>query len=159
NGDLVQRGRLAARVELLGVQDEDALARDIEALAQDPRRAQDLMTAPAITVTAGTPLRDAAHLMVERRLKRLPVVDEQGALVGMVSRADILRTLTEGFADEPLQLTEPEGPLPAHAHSVGEVMERTVPLVREDAGLAEVLAAVLSTRLNRAIVVDPEGRP
>src|SRR5207249_1154867 len=40
---------------------------------------------------------------------------------------------------------------------VGDVMTRNVPVVREDARLAEVLDAVVSTRLNRAVVIDGQG--
>jgi predicted transcriptional regulator len=41
---------------------------------------------------------------------------------------------------------------------VGDIMTRHVPVVRENAGLAEVLDSVVSTRLNRAVVVDESGR-
>ncbi|CAL9627553.1 CBS domain-containing protein [Streptomyces sp. Tu 3180] len=53
--------------------------------------ARELMTSPAVTVRAGTTLADAAGLMARHRVKRLPVVDEQGSLEGVVSRADLLR--------------------------------------------------------------------
>lgn len=48
------------------------------------------MTAPAITVEPDTPLREAAALMVDRSINRLPVI-EAGTLVGIVSRADLVR--------------------------------------------------------------------
>ncbi len=53
--------------------------------------ARDAMTAPAITISADRPVREAADLMVERRVNRLPVVDAAGVLVGIVTRADIVR--------------------------------------------------------------------
>jgi CBS domain-containing protein len=52
--------------------------------------AADLMTAPAITIGPDAPVADAARLMHERHLGRLPVVDPQGRLAGIVSRADVL---------------------------------------------------------------------
>jgi len=53
--------------------------------------AADLMTAPAITTTGRTPLVAAAKAMEQAQLKRLPVVDGLGRLVGMVTRADLLK--------------------------------------------------------------------
>ncbi len=52
--------------------------------------ALELMTTPAITIGPDAPLAEAASLMRERRVKRLPVVEPSGRLVGIVSRADVL---------------------------------------------------------------------
>ncbi|MFF3955275.1 CBS domain-containing protein [Streptomyces sp. NPDC001890] len=54
-------------------------------------RAEDLMTSPAITIEPGASLPRAARLMAARRVKRLPVVDADGSLKGIVSRADLLK--------------------------------------------------------------------
>jgi CBS domain-containing protein len=53
--------------------------------------ARDAMTSPAITIAADRPVRDAADIMIDRRVNRLPVVDEAGGLVGIVTRADVVR--------------------------------------------------------------------
>jgi CBS domain-containing protein len=53
--------------------------------------AKELMTAPAITVGPQAPVRTAARLMRERRVKRLPVVSWTGKLVGIVTRGDVLK--------------------------------------------------------------------
>ncbi|WP_026122423.1 CBS domain-containing protein [Nocardiopsis halotolerans] len=53
--------------------------------------AHDLMTSPAVTVTAGTAPREAAEVMRRRGVRRLPVVDGDGRLVGLVGRSDLLR--------------------------------------------------------------------
>jgi len=52
--------------------------------------AKDLMTAPAITVRAETSVVAAARRMELDRVKRLPVVDVDGRLIGIVSRRDLL---------------------------------------------------------------------
>lgn len=52
--------------------------------------AEELMTAPAVTISPGAAVADAARLMQDRQVKRLPVVDEHGRLIGIVSRADVL---------------------------------------------------------------------
>ncbi|WP_438309542.1 CBS domain-containing protein [Streptomyces sp. HUAS TT3] len=54
-------------------------------------RAEDLMTTPAITIRPDATLPQAARLMADRHVKRLPVVDADGTLKGIVSRADLLK--------------------------------------------------------------------
>jgi CBS domain-containing protein len=57
--------------------------------------ARQLMTAPAITVTPGTLVRDAARLMHAERIKQLPVVDPvSGRIIGTVHQGDLLRVFT-----------------------------------------------------------------
>jgi CBS domain-containing protein len=53
--------------------------------------AGDLMTSPAVTIAADASLAAAARLMEERAVKRLPVVDPDNVLTGIVSRRDLLR--------------------------------------------------------------------
>jgi CBS domain-containing protein len=52
--------------------------------------AADLMTTPPVTITPGEPVTGAARLMYNARVKRLPVIRENGHLAGIVSRADVL---------------------------------------------------------------------
>ena len=52
--------------------------------------AGDLMTSPAVTITPDDTVEHAAWLMYTRRLKRLPVVDAAGRVVGTISRTDVL---------------------------------------------------------------------
>jgi CBS domain-containing protein len=52
--------------------------------------AAELMTTPAVTIRPDDSLADAARLMHDRHVKRLPVVDQAGRLVGIVSRVDLL---------------------------------------------------------------------
>lgn len=61
--------------------------------------AEGLMTAPAVTVHGDTPLAQAARLMARHRVKRLPVVDAEGRLRGVVSRSDLLKVFLRDDAD------------------------------------------------------------
>lgn len=54
-------------------------------------RAEQLMTSPAVTVHPDATLPQAARIMADRHIKRLPVVDADGTLKGIVSRADLLK--------------------------------------------------------------------
>ncbi|GGY41717.1 CBS domain-containing protein [Streptomyces tanashiensis] len=69
---------------VLGVVSESDL------LARRALTADELMTAPAVTVHAEQTVADAARLMVRRGVERLPVVDEEERLVGIVTRRDLL---------------------------------------------------------------------
>lgn len=53
--------------------------------------ASDVMTSPAISVTAEVLVADAARLMHHKSIKRLPVVGPLGDLIGIISRSDLLR--------------------------------------------------------------------
>lgn len=55
------------------------------------RTAGELMSAPPVTVRAHDPIAGAARVMAERRVERLPVLDEEDRLVGIVTRRDLLR--------------------------------------------------------------------
>jgi len=52
---------------------------------------KDFMSSPAVTIGRDATVREAASLLHARRVKRLPVVDELGRLVGIVTRADLLK--------------------------------------------------------------------
>ena len=63
--------------------------------------AEDVMTAPAITVDVDANIGAAARLLVDHNLKRLPVVDASGHLVGIVGRHDLVRVFVR--SDEDIQ--------------------------------------------------------
>jgi len=155
-GDLVERGGLRGRVELLKTLGGAALERELALSGARKRTAGDVMSGDVVAITPEEPLQRAAHLMVERHIKRLPVVDHAGRLTGMLSRVDVLRTMGEDYPAPASDASRADADRPAH--TVGDVMRTDVPSVAADAPLGEVLDAVTSTRLNRAIVVDDSGR-
>jgi CBS domain-containing protein len=61
-------------------------------LKSDQRTAKDVMVAPLVTVGETADLSEVADLLVERRIKRVPVVRD-GRIVGIVSRADVLKSV------------------------------------------------------------------
>ena len=56
------------------------------------KKAEDIMTSPAITVGETTPVSDIMTLFTEKNINRVPVLSQDVNLVGIVSRADVLRT-------------------------------------------------------------------
>ena len=81
-GESPRRGRLAS----LLLDDRAALETKLAA-----RTAAEAMTSPAVTISPDRPLTEAAAQMLDRRVNRLPVVDADGAMVGIVTRADLVR--------------------------------------------------------------------
>jgi len=156
NTDLIRRGGLDVRLDLLDSLEQPEVHSLLERLASGGKVAADVMTAGPVTVDATASLPRVAEIMTHRRLKRLPVVDGHGVLVGIVSRLDLLRTAAGGF-----ERGEPE------VRKIGfsgntpltRIMRRDVPSVHRDTALAGVIQAVVSTRLNRALVVDAGGHP
>ena len=61
--------------------------------------AGELMTAPALTLEPYRPLRTAAEMMTARQVNRLPVVDDDGRLLGIVTRADLVRVFVRTDAE------------------------------------------------------------
>lgn len=53
-------------------------------------RVRELMSTPLITVSSTMPLKDCAEVMKKHKIHHLPVVDEKGAVVGMISATDFL---------------------------------------------------------------------
>lgn len=153
NSDVVKRAQLGVRLTLMPGLPAIEQSRRLDDLPD--RTAGEIMTAPAVKVSVDYPLTEAAVTMVQRRLKRLPVVDDDGKLVGIVSRLDVLQTVADfgGPAQEARAPTEMNEDDPLSA-----VMRDDVPTVSPDAPLAEVVQAVTSTRLNRALVVDANRR-
>jgi CBS domain-containing protein len=62
------------------------------------RTVGEAMSAPAVTITPGRQVHDAAALMIAESVNRLPVV-EDGALVGILTRADVVRAFTRTDAE------------------------------------------------------------
>jgi len=57
-------------------------------------RVEDIMSTPVITATPDMDIRDVAIILAEKRIKRMPVVDSDGRLIGIISRQDIVRAVS-----------------------------------------------------------------
>ncbi|WP_326648130.1 MULTISPECIES: CBS domain-containing protein [unclassified Streptomyces] len=68
--------------------------------------AGELMSRPAITVHVGDTIAEAARAMAKHRVERLPVVDEEGRLVGIVTRRDLLQVFLRPDPDIRREIVE-----------------------------------------------------
>jgi CBS domain-containing protein len=121
--------------------------------------AGDLMTHPAVTVAPGDPIEQAAKLMYTRKVKRLPVVDSDGHLTGIISRADVLSVFDRS---DPPRLFPPEGMTVMNTTvlktSVKEIMTTQVVAVKLGATFKEMAAALRGNRVSAFPVIDDDGK-
>jgi CBS domain-containing protein len=114
-------------------------------------RAKDIMSSPVITCRPDTSIKEAAAILVEKRISALPVVGEGGELVGIVSEADLVTLETQ--PDPRRHLIPSQYRRKAIPRVVGEVMTRDVIAVDEDADVALVARLMLEHRLKSVPVV------
>jgi len=92
---VVSEADLLYKVELVGEPRErrvfESRRRRTARVKADAVTARDLMTAPAVMTYVDTPIATAAKVMDREEVKRLPVIDELGRLVGIVTRSDLLK--------------------------------------------------------------------
>ncbi|WP_406415986.1 CBS domain-containing protein [Streptomyces sp. NBC_00873] len=109
-----------------------------------------LMTVPAVTVTRNAGIAGAARLMALGHLKRLPVVDDDASLVGMVSRGDLLKIYLRPDEDIAQELRElimtrliPAGSATVYVHVSDGIVQLngTIP----DPSLSDVLVRIART--------------
>lgn len=91
------------------------------------------MSSPAVTVGPALPVMDALQVMKEQNVRRLPIVDSKGRLVGIVSEKDVMRA----SPSEATTLSIYEVSYLLHRLTVAEIMARDVITVTEDTPLEE----------------------
>lgn len=108
-------------------------------------RARDIMTSAPSTCLADASLRDVARQMVEHDCGMIPVVDEVGRPVGVVTDRDITcRTVAKG--ESPLERT------------ARDVMTAPCITVRDDSDATRVVDVLERHQIRRVVVVDQDGR-
>lgn len=107
--------------------------------------AADLMTRPAITIGPDAPVADAARIMYDRRVKRLPVVNAAGHLLGIISRVDVLAVFSR--ADSEIREEILSRVIPGHAPSSLAGFEVSV----QD-GIATIAGPLPDAQARRAIL-------
>jgi CBS domain-containing protein len=126
---------------------------------------RDVMTRSVLSVRPDTPLKDVARLLIENRISGLPVVDDAGQVVGVVSEGDLLvkEQSKDAFRHRPLarlfgESTETRMLLSkAEARTAGDAM--TSPAITVDAArqVGEAAATMIERKVNRLPVTD-DGR-
>ena len=152
--DLLDRAGLEQHLSIAERLDEHILQSEFTALRKSPLKVADVMTSPAITVREDEALGVAAARMAEHGIKRLPVLNQSGKLVGVLSRVDVLQQVVSEEAKK-RAAKAPSGA----AQTLGDIMIPEIPTIQEEAPLADVIARFLEADTRRLIVIDMAGRP
>ena len=124
-------------------------------------RAKDVMTERVVSIKSTASIMQAAQSMLHHRISGLPVVDDAGHLVGIVTEGDFLRRgELETQRRRPRWLEFLIGPgrlaneyVRACGRKVGEIMTRDVHTVTEDTPLSDVVQSMERYRIKRLPVV------
>jgi CBS domain-containing protein len=124
-------------------------------------RAADIMVSNVITVGTTASVQDVADILIKNRISGVPVVDEAGELVGIVSEGDLLHRVEAGTEHRRswwLDLLASKEVLAeefsrSHSRRVTDVMTRRVITVDPDATLADVAATLERNGIKRVPVV------
>ena len=121
-----------------------------------------LMTAGVITVGPECPLKEAAAILAKSRVSGLPVVDAGGAVIGVLSEADIVFRESAGVADEPrlggLQLPPTRVYSRLVGTTVGGVMSSPAVTIAPRRSVTEAATMMVDKGVNRLPVVDDAGK-
>jgi CBS domain-containing protein len=152
DGDLLRKAGMPARLAVGERLGEEELQQFISNVRSE-KTASEIMTSPVVTAKTDEALGHVVHRMLERDLKRVPVVDNKDRLVGMMSRLDILRA-TAGNGEERAE----HAPLPKAGKTIGELMTAEVPTVYVSDDLSDVLDRIIKADIKRVVVLDEQGR-
>jgi len=123
-------------------------------------RLSELMTTDVITVGPDAPLKEAARRMIEARVSGLPVTDDDGVLIGVITEADFVASEAGRRAPKRAGLLrhwlKDESP-PTGARHVGDVMTTEVTTLTPEADHAEAARTMLKAGIKRIPIVDGSG--
>ena len=124
-------------------------------------KAADVMVRDVVTVHPETDVADAVKLLAERDISALPVVDQQGGLVGIISEADLIHRAEIGTEKHRSWIMESmtaatilaEDFAKSHGKKVGEIMTTEVVTASEDDSLAHIASLFERHRIKRVPIV------
>ncbi len=117
---------------------------------------QDLMSRRFQTVSPETPLSEALHLMVRHRRRAVPVVSDNGEVLGLLTERELIRHFLPQVLGPAALEAEAQKP-PVQDVEVRDVMERTVMCLSEDQLISDVLGIMFSEGVAQFPVVK-EGK-
>jgi CBS domain-containing protein len=128
-------------------------------------KARDVMVSPVITVGENETVRDAARLLIEKRISAVPVVDGAGRLVGIVTEADLMHRVEAG-TERPtswwLSLISGDRAIAAEyvksrAVKTRDIMTRDVETADPDTPLHEIADLFEEKHIKRVPIVSESG--
>lgn len=154
-GDLVKRTGMPVRLGLLKMlppHDLKAWMKRAETLS-----VADVMTRSPETVHDNVSVKSALHIMVRQNLKRLPVIDSNEELCGILSRIDVLKALVAVRVDS-TAVSREQNALSTASKYVRDLTARDMLALEMDTPLSLALESLIKEESQRAAIVDQQGR-
>lgn len=132
--------------------------------------AKDIMSTDPVCVTASTRMRELARILTEHDIAGVPVVDQQGRVIGVVSKSDLVRLCIEGMQDVPpasllaVFARRASDDLDGDANveplvCVEEFMTSPAVTVRPEVPVETVAHVMFDHHVHRVVVVDADMFP
>ncbi len=132
--------------------------------------ARDIMTPEPMCVEPSTTIRQLAMILEQNEISGAPVVDQQGRLIGIVSKSDLIRSCSEGTVDIPpaylFEVLYEQGEeddnseiIPEPLVCVQDFMTESPVTVSPKTPAAEIAKVMCERHIHRVIVVDYEKYP
>ena len=124
-------------------------------------KARDIMVAPVVTVKPYSTVKEVAKTLVDRRISAVPVVDDVGKLVGIISEGDLMHRSETGTERQYrwwIRLVEGDASLPAdyikaHGRKAADIMTQNVITAAPDTALDEVAITMEKNSIKRVPIV------
>jgi CBS domain-containing protein len=153
-GDLLSRARMPLRLDMQGQLPFEERAAQSSTPEFARMTAQDIMTTPARTLNINTTVIDALKIMAGKNIKRLPVTADDGTLLGIVSRTDVLAAIARASAVAGHLEILP----PGVRSTARDALFTNVPTAGPDTPLADILEKLVLSPLRRVVIVDGNRR-
>jgi CBS domain-containing protein len=131
-------------------------------------QAKDIMTERVLTVAPDTPVAHVARLLREKHISGVPVVSQQGGVVGIVTEIDLIKRHARvhmpiylPFLDSPIFLEDPrryqEDVRRVLGTTAEEIMTRKVRTASPDTSVEDLATMMVEDRANPIPILDEEG--
>jgi CBS domain-containing protein len=151
--DLIYKAGMPMRLGLLAESERERVDAVLKALG--PRQASEVMTRPAVTIGQDKLVTEAVQLMLKKQVKRLPVVDDNGKMVGNISRVDVFHTILRECPD--WQAFQKHEIKVENLRLVSDIMRRDTTTVLADTPVEELIRLIDCNDIQRICVIDQEG--
>lgn len=133
-------------------------------------KAKDIMTADPVCVGPATRIRELARVFEQHEISGAPVVDQQGRVVGVVSKTDLIRRCSEGTDEVPpaflCEILAEQGDedqssqvIPEPLICVEDFMTEDPLMVTPNMSVAAVARLMFERHIHRVIVADEKEFP
>ncbi|MBI9051999.1 MAG: DUF190 domain-containing protein [Anaerolineaceae bacterium] len=151
--DMLVRANIQQRLSIALRLPEEIRNQQLGQLEASPMLVEQVMSKPVITIHEKETLDKAVRLMVKSGLKRLPVINDEQKLCGVLSRLDILQQVV----DSPINQCLPELP-GGSINTVFDIMRKDFPSIAQNVDLPTLINEMLRKGSHRVIVTDDDGK-